>query len=103
MHPLRLGFPSYLVHHNMLSRVPVLPSRPSLVIYLIQSSEYVSISTSQFIPPPFSPLVSMDLLKVECSICSYQFNIWEHLQEMHLCLRSDISRASNRSKNNNSS
>ena len=81
---------SYLVHHSTLSRVPVLHSKLSLVIYFIQSSGYMSISISQFIPPPFSPLVSMYLLKVKCSICSHQFNIWEHLQEMHLCLRSDI-------------
>ena len=85
VHPLLFGFPSYLVHHSTLSRVPVLHSRLSLVIYFIQSSGYMSISISQFIPPRFSPLVSMYLLKVKCSICSYQVNIWEHLQEMHLC------------------
>ena len=52
-----LGFPSHLGHHRALSRVPVLYSRFSLVIYFMHSinSVYMSIPISQFIPSPLPP------------------------------------------------
>ena len=51
IYPLLLGFPSHLGHHRALSRVHVLYSRFSLVIYFMHSnnSVYVSELSSAFI------------------------------------------------------
>ena len=53
--PLCFGFPSHLGHRRALSRVPLLPGGLSSVINCINSSVYVSIPASQFIPPPLFP------------------------------------------------
>ena len=42
VYPLFCRFPSHLGHHRVLSRVPVLCSRFSLVIYFMHSSIYMS-------------------------------------------------------------
>ena len=73
--PSFFGFPSHLGHHSALSRVPVLYSMFSLVVYFIHSvnSVYVSNPISQFLPsPPLSPLVSIHLFSTSLFLlCKY--------------------------------
>ena len=59
LYPFFFGFPSHLGHPRALRRVPC--GKFSLVIYFIQSVNSVSVSTptSQFIPPPPIPLLSV--------------------------------------------
>ena len=66
-------FPSHLDHHRALSRVPcAIYSRFSLVTYFTYFNSitrvYVSMSISQLIPPPVSPLVSGIVLLFSTSV-----------------------------------
>ena len=47
---------------------PVVYSRFLSVVYFINSSVYMSIPISQFIPPPFSPLVTIRLLSISVTL-----------------------------------
>ena len=55
--PFFFKFFSHAGHYRVLSRVPCAMQRSILVIYFIHitSCVYMSISISQFIPPPFYP------------------------------------------------
>ena len=72
IYPLSFGFPSHLGHHRALSRVPVLYSRFSLVMYLMHSINnvyiYMSIQISQFAPVPFPHLVPTHLFSTPMSL-----------------------------------
>ena len=70
-YPLCFGFPFHLGHRREVSRLPVLYSRFSLVIYFIHStsSVYMSIPISRFILALLPLLVQMCLASVSLFFC----------------------------------
>ena len=85
IYPLFYGFPSHLGHHRALSRVPC-AIQFSLIIYFIHNinSVYMSISISQFIPPPpcFPPqypyVCSLCLCLYFCFVNKIIYTIFSH-------------------------
>ena len=65
---LSFRFFSHIGHYKVLSRVPCVMSRFLLVIIFVHSSMYMSISISQFIPPPLSPLVTISLFSTPVTL-----------------------------------
>ena len=51
MHPFLFGFPSHLGHHRTLSRLPCAVQLVLISYLFMHNRVYVSIPTSQFIPP----------------------------------------------------
>ena len=75
IHALLFGLPSIQVTTERWVEFPVLYSRFSVVISFVQSSVYVSVLLSQFIPP----LVSIHLFSISVSlfILPEQLWVWE--------------------------
>ena len=84
-YPLFFGLPSHSGCHRRLSQeLPVVDSRFSLVIWFMQSSGYMSIPTSKFIPLLLSHLgVHTFFLSVSLFLLCKQVHLY-HISRVHM-------------------